>query len=116
MISTEISNILMKDYGHYVQAINYPTVPRGEEKLRVAPTPHHTKEMMNKFVEDLTEVWQEVGMELRPRVGKGCPQGGVTCTFCQKPLFFEELESRVKESETSCCQRLECPQLASAAA
>ena len=38
------------------QAINYPTVPRGQEKLRVAPTPHHTKEMMDKFVEDVATV------------------------------------------------------------
>jgi len=112
-MGTQISNTLMKDYGHYVQAINYPTVPRGEEKLRVAPTPHHTKEMMDKFVEDLTEVWQEVGMELRPRVGRGCPQGGATCNFCQKPLFFEELESRVRDN---CCEQVNCPQLASVAA
>ena len=42
-ITTKISNDLIKKYGHYIQAINYPTVPRGEEKLRLAPTPHHSR-------------------------------------------------------------------------
>ena len=41
-ITTQISNDLLRKYGHYIQAINYPTVPKGEEKLRLAPTPHHT--------------------------------------------------------------------------
>lgn len=46
----------MEKYNIYVQPINYPTVARGKEMLRVAPTPHHTKEMMDDFVEVLTKV------------------------------------------------------------
>ena len=45
-ITTKISNDLIKKYGHYIQAINYPTVPRGEEKLRLAPTPHHSRQVV----------------------------------------------------------------------
>ncbi|CAI9604102.1 unnamed protein product, partial [Staurois parvus] len=41
---------LMTHHDIYVQAINYPTVPRGEELLRIAPTPHHTPQMMNYFL------------------------------------------------------------------
>lgn len=41
---------MMSHYNIYVQAINYPTVARGEELLRIAPTPHHTPEMMKYFV------------------------------------------------------------------
>ena len=52
-ICSKISDDLIVKYGHYVQAINYPTVPRGHEKLRIAPTPHHTREMMDQFVADL---------------------------------------------------------------
>ena len=41
---------MMSRYNIYVQAINYPTVAKGEELLRIAPTPHHTPQMMNYFV------------------------------------------------------------------
>lgn len=63
-LSSELSDRLLKRKGHYVQAINYPTVPRGEEKLRIAVTPHHTVEMINQFVTDLVEVWNEMGIPL----------------------------------------------------
>ena len=48
--NTEVCDIMMSRYNIYVQAINYPTVARGEELLRIAPTPHHTPQMMNYFV------------------------------------------------------------------
>ena len=57
----------MRRKGHYVQAINYPTVPRGQEKLRIAPTPHHTVEMMDAFVSDMTKVWLDLGIPLRDK-------------------------------------------------
>lgn len=41
---------MMCRYNIYVQAINYPTVAKGEELLRIAPTPHHTPQMMFYFV------------------------------------------------------------------
>ena len=55
---SQIADTLMREKGHYVQAINYPTVAKGEERLRVAPTPKHTNEMVEKFVEDALEVFQ----------------------------------------------------------
>jgi 5-aminolevulinate synthase len=63
--STKLSDDLLRDYGHYVQAINYPTVPRGQEKLRVAPTPHHTIEMMDRFVSDLVKVWKKLELPIK---------------------------------------------------
>lgn len=67
-ISNKISNIMLKDYGHYVQAINYPTVPRGAEKLRLAPTPHHTELMMDKFIRDLLRIWKDLDLPLNTSV------------------------------------------------
>ena len=56
---TQVSNDLMRHYNIYVQSINYPTVARGEERLRIAPTPHHTDEMMDGFVTSLVNIWKE---------------------------------------------------------
>lgn len=64
MRSTMLSDELIRTHGHYVQAINYPTVPKGQEKLRLTPTPYHTKEMMDQFVEDLVSAWTAVGLPL----------------------------------------------------
>ncbi|XP_059149339.1 5-aminolevulinate synthase, erythroid-specific, mitochondrial-like [Physella acuta] len=57
--SMRLTNDLVERFGIYVQAINYPSVPRGTERLRVAPTPHHTKLMMDRFVDCLSLLWKE---------------------------------------------------------
>jgi len=63
-----ISDILLNDYGVYVQPINYPTVPKGTERLRFTPSPDHTDEMMDHLVSAMDKLWTHCNVARLPGV------------------------------------------------
>ena len=60
----KVSDILLAEYGVYVQPINYPTVPRGTERLRFTPGPAHNEAMMRDLTRALLEIWDRMEMRL----------------------------------------------------
>ncbi|MFM9978282.1 MAG: 5-aminolevulinate synthase [Sphingomonadaceae bacterium] len=61
-----ISDWLMDNHGIYVQPINYPTVPKGTERLRITPSPVHTDGDIDRLVEALSECWSMCALARKP--------------------------------------------------
>ncbi|KAK4177059.1 putative mitochondrial 5-aminolevulinate synthase precursor [Triangularia setosa] len=72
-LAKQASDKLLQDHQIYVQSINYPTVPVGQERLRITPTPGHTKEYRDHLVGAIQTIWEELGIK---RTSEWAAEGG----------------------------------------
>jgi 5-aminolevulinate synthase len=61
-----VSDLLLNEHGVYVQPINYPTVPKGTERLRFTPSPLHDDGMMDALVGAMDDLWSSCNVARRP--------------------------------------------------
>lgn len=92
-VAKKASDLLLEDWGIYVQAINYPTVPVGEERLRITPTPGHFEQYQDDLIGALDAVWSQLDIK---RTADWAAQGGFAGVGVpgqeagQKPLWTDE--------------------------
>jgi 5-aminolevulinate synthase len=78
MRAKQITDFLMMVHGIYVQPINYPTVPKGTERLRLTPSPVHTDELMDELVSALVIAWHMSGQRTAHPVRNAVPSEQIT--------------------------------------
>jgi 5-aminolevulinate synthase len=99
----EASTLLLQKFALYIQPINYPTVPRGTERLRITPTPFHNDQLIEDLVNALCGVWDALGLR-RETVGRGAmlPPEPLVTTPCD--IFTDIDDARVGLRLSTSCQ------------
>ncbi len=65
VVCKSLTDALLSRFGIYIQPINYPTVPRGTERLRLCPSPLHSDQDIEDLIEALATLWDELGLTTR---------------------------------------------------
>jgi 5-aminolevulinate synthase len=92
-VAKKASDLLLENWNIYVQAINYPTVPVGQERLRLTPTPGHTRGYRDKLIRALDSVWTQLNIK---RTADWAAEGGFVGVGVagseanQQPLWTDE--------------------------
>ncbi|CAK7236808.1 mitochondrial 5-aminolevulinate synthase [Sporothrix bragantina] len=93
-VAKQASDMLLRDHQIYVQSINYPTVPVGQERLRITPTPGHVKEFRDRLVTAVDSIWNELGIRRTSDWARQVPGGflgvGAPPAAENNPLWTDE--------------------------
>ncbi|CAK7207257.1 mitochondrial 5-aminolevulinate synthase [Sporothrix eucalyptigena] len=93
-VAKQASDMLLRDHQIYVQSINYPTVPVGQERLRITPTPGHVKEFRDRLVHAVDSIWTELGIRRTSDWARQVPGGflgvGAPPAAENNPLWTDE--------------------------